>query len=63
MKHIKLHIDDKIFDSLKQGIFLRKIAGSFYGPEDEFILLVVKSITDGLEEITVVPKEKGAKKK
>ncbi len=57
-KHIKLHIDGKIFQDLQLGIGLKKVRGNFYGPEDEFIFLVVKSIMDGKEEITIIPKKR-----
>jgi hypothetical protein len=58
MKHIKLHIDDFIFNELEQGIIVKKMSGSFYGAEDEFLFLIVKSIKDGKEEITIIPKKK-----
>jgi len=58
MKYIKLHIDDTIFTELEQGIGVKKLTGGFYGIEDEFLFLIVKSIKDGKEEITIIPKKK-----
>ena len=61
MKTIKLHIDEAIFTELEQGVIVKKMTGSFYGIEDEFLFLIVKSIKEGKEEITVVPKKKAKK--
>lgn len=58
MKTIKLHIDDAIFTELEQGVIVKKMTGSFYGAEDEFLFLIVKSIKDGKEEITVISKKR-----
>jgi len=63
MKSIKLNIEDKIFDILKSGLVAKRITGSLYGVEDEFLLLIVKSILDGQEEITIIPKKKERKKR
>lgn len=61
MKTIKLHIDEAIFTELEQGVIVKKMTGNFYGIEDEFLFLIVKSVKDGKEEITVISKGKGKK--
>ena len=58
MKTIKLHIDNKVYRSLKTQLIAKKMGDSFGGITDIFARKVVKLLEDGVEEYTIEFKNK-----
>tara|TARA_R100001086_G_scaffold134972_1_gene70225 strand:- start:580 stop:759 length:180 start_codon:yes stop_codon:yes gene_type:complete len=58
MKTIKLHIDSKVYRTLKTELIAKKMGDSFGGITDIFARKVVKLLEEGVEEYTIEFKNK-----
>ena len=58
MKTIKLHIDNKVYRTLKTELIAKKMGDSFGGISDIFARKVVKLLEEGVEEYTIEFKNK-----
>ena len=61
MKTIKLHIDNKVYISLKTSLIAKAMGDSFGGITDIFARKVVKLLEEGVEEYTIEFKNKEKK--
>ena len=61
MKTIKLHIDNKVYRSLKTSLIAKAMGDSFGGITDIFAKKVVKLLEEGVEEYTIEFKNKEKK--
>jgi hypothetical protein len=59
---IELVIDDDVFKSLADFMFMAKACGGGVGIQDEFCLLLVSGISRGKDFMHIVKKEKKIKK-
>ena len=60
---IHLYIDDEIFVNLKDCMMSKRVCGALYGELDQFCMLVLRTIEDGKNEISIVPVKKKRKRK
>ena len=58
MKTIKLHIDSKVYRTLKTELIAKKMGDSFGGITDIFARKIVKLLEEGVEEYTIEFKNK-----
>ncbi len=58
MKTIKLHIDNKVYRTLKTELIAKKMGDSFGGITDIFARKVMKLLEEGVEEYTIEFKNK-----
>jgi len=61
LKTIKLHIDNKVYRSLKTSLIAKAMGDSFGGITDMVEEKVVKLLEEGVEEYTIEFKNKGNK--
>jgi hypothetical protein len=61
LKTIKLHIDNKVYRSLKTELIAKKMYDSYGGLPDIFTKKVLQLIEEGVEEYTIEFKNKGKK--
>jgi len=61
LKTIKLHIDNKVYRTLKTELIAKKMGDSFGGITDIFAKKVLQLIEEGVEEYTIEFKNKGKK--
>ncbi len=61
MKTIKLHIDDKVYKSLKTELIAKKMYDSYGSITDIFTKKVLQLIEEGVEEYTIEFKNKEKK--
>jgi len=58
LKTIKLHIDNKVYRTLKTELIAKKMGDSFGGITDIFARKVMKLLEEGVEEYTIEFKNK-----
>lgn len=58
MKEIKLKIDDRAYEAIRQHMMVKESVDSIAGIEDAFVFLIIKSIEENKKEVEVKLKEK-----
>lgn len=56
---VQLIIDQEVMEKLRQGILAKRICDSFFGEEDEFILLIIEGWKKKASKLHIKLKKKG----
>lgn len=56
MKTIKISLNDKLIEELKNDLDVKKLCGNFHGNIDEFCYLIITNILKKEKSITIIKK-------